>query len=403
MDRPVAKSKIVINGDGKFPLIPIHSIQLAERPEEGEGDSKRIFFNPRSLDSFDTEAMTRLRESIRLDGLQQPPIVRVFTKNGEKDGEIESIELVAGERRYRSMMYLYQNDEQCYDEDNGNAVSGRVLYENIPCKTLYNISDQQALRIAFKENNEHKSLTMFEEINLVERLSNMNMKQEEISNLLGTNVTWVSQTANFRNALPKDAFDRLVAGKLTRHVAVKMLSYDSDLRDRLFKEACVVEESERVKALEEIQDELYMAEDEEDIAISEQELAASNGDLAVAKKAKKKAQAAKKKAEQALDKKKKIDENKGVIKQGHITEASRKTNLTPKKAKMLSRLATQEFILDISESWLERGKSDEISGEEYPTLLLRAIKATANGILSGNTDLSTIARSVMIEEGIWSE
>jgi len=394
--------KLVIDGDGKYPLIPINSIELAERPEEGE-ETKRLFFNPRSLDSFDAEAMTRLRESIRLDGLQQPPIVRIFTKGGSKNGEIERIELVAGERRYRSMMYLHQEDEECLDEDTGKMVSGRKLYERIPCKTLYNISDEQALRIAFKENNEHKSLTMFEEINLVERLTAMKMKQEEISNLLGTNVTWVSQTANFRTGLPKEAFARLVAGKLTRHVAVKMLSFDPEHRDRLFEEACKVEEAERRKALEEIQDELHMAEDEEDIAISEQEEAASEGDVAAAKKAKKKAQAAKKKAEEAEEKKKKVQESKGVIKQGHIAEGSRKANVTPKKAKMLSRLAVQEFIVDIAESWLERGKTDETSGEEYPTLVLRAIKAAAQGILSGNTDIGSIARSAMIEEGVWSE
>lgn len=187
------KTSLVIDGEGKFLLIPIDLIELAERPDEGE-ESKRLFFNPRSMDSFDTAEMTRLRESIRLDGLQQPPVVRVFTKDGDKDGEILKIELIAGERRFRSMTKLFEDDEQCYDEDTKQMVSGRALYAKLPCKVIYNIDDQQALRIAFKENNEHKSLTIKEEVALVERLSLMGMKQDQISELLQTNVTWISQT-----------------------------------------------------------------------------------------------------------------------------------------------------------------------------------------------------------------
>lgn len=387
--------------DGKYPLIPIDMIELAERPEEGE-ESQKLFYNPRSLDSFDTEAMSRLRESIQQDGLQQPPVVRIFTKEGSTT-EIERIELIAGERRYRSISMLFQENAMCYDEDTKEMVSARVLYKNIPCKALYNISDQQALRIAFKENNEHKSLSIQEEIKLVERLSVRGMRQEEIAELLGTNVTWVSQTANFRTELPPDAFEKLVKGQVTRHVAVQILSFSPESRDRLFREACNIEASERKKALDEIQDELEVAEDQEDLALQEQEEAASDGDVSAAKKAKKTALAAKKKALAALEKKTKVEEAQGVIKQGHIIEGSRKANLTPKKAKMLNRAATQEFIVDILDSWLERGKLDDVTNEEYPTLVLATAKAVATGILTGNTDISSILRVVMIDEGVWFE
>lgn len=396
-----AKKNDLMVLEGKYPLIPISMIQLAERPEEGE-ESQKLFFNPRSLDSFDTEAMAMLRESIQQDGLQQPPIVRIFTKSDDKN-DIERVELIAGERRYRSISMLYEQNASCYDEDSKSMVSAKILYAKIPCKALYNISDQQALRIAFKENNEHKSLSTQEEINLVERLSARGMKQEEIGELLGTNVTWVSQTANFRNELPLDAFNKLINGQITRHVAVQILSFNPENRERLFKEACLAEQNERKKALEEIQDELEVAEDQEDIALQEQEEAASEGDVIAAKKAKKTAAAAKKKALEALEQKSKVQETQGVIKQGHIIEGSRKANITPKKVKMLNRAATQEFIVDILDSWLERGKVDDISNEEYPTLVLKTAKAVASGILSGNTDVSNILRAVMVEEGVWSE
>jgi len=70
---------------------------------------------------------------------------------------------------------------------------------------------------------------------------------------------------------------------------------------------------------------------------------------------------------------------------------------------MLSRASTQEFIIDILSSWIERGKVDDISGEEYPTLVLRTAQAVAAGIIAGNHDVSSILRNVMVEEGVWSE
>lgn len=393
---------LVIDGEGKFLLIPIESIQLAERPDEGD-ESKRLFFNPRSMDSFDTEAMTRLRESIRLDGLQQPPIVRVFTKDGQKNGEITRIELIAGERRFRSMTLLYEENVKCFDEDSKKMVPGKELYSKIPCKVLYNITDEQALRIAFKENNEHKSLTIKEEVALVERLSEMGYKQDKISDLLQTNVTWISQTANFRKELPKGAFDKLINGQLSRHVAVQILSFSPEHREKLYAEAVAAEAEERKKALEEIQDIVYLAEDEEETALSDQDEAASYGDVAGAKKAKKRANLARKKLDKAKEKELNVIKSEGVIKQGHIIEGGRKADLSPKKSKMLNRPSTEEFYVELINSWIEKGKVDAIYGHTYPTEILKIVKATALGIINGNPDPGVVIRNYLIEEGIWAE
>lgn len=396
-----ATQGLKIIGDGKYPLVPLFSIQLAERPEEGM-ESSKLFYNPRSIESFDSEAMNNLRESIQQDGLQQPPIVRVVTADGKKTGKITLIQLIAGERRYRSIYKLYEDDAECYDEDSGKMVAASTLYENIPCKVLYNIDDQTALRIAFKENNEHKSLSISEEIALVERLTVMGMKQEEISDLLGTNVTWVSQTANFRSELPEGAFDKLMDGKLSRHVAVQILSFRPSDRERLYNEAVAAEEEEREKALADCQSEIEMAEDEEDIALSNQDKAARKNDVAAGKKAKKNVNAATKKIQKAKEKKGKIAENSGVIKQGHISKGSQKAGVAPKKAKMLPRSAIEQFYVDLLTAWLRTEKADPHLGCIVPVDVIKVMRMTTLAILSGQHDPMAVIRNYMVEEGEWT-
>ena len=397
-DMAVKSKTLKIEAGNKYPLIPLDMIEIPERPEDG---CSKLFFNPRSLSSFDIEDMTKLRESIRQDGLQQPPIVRVFTDNGDKSGKIVRVELVAGERRYRSIAYLIDEDIACYDEESGEMVSAKKLYERIPCKVLYNITDEQALRIAFKENEEHKSLTIQEEITLVERLTDMGMKQDEISILLDTNVTWVSQTSNFRAELPEEAFNRLINGQIARHVAVQILSYNPEDREVLFQNAIATEEEEFKKAWEEVQSELEMAEDSGDIADAEQEAAMIEGDIIASKSAKKKVASSKKKVEVAKSKQKKLLDNKGAIKQGHIAEGSRKANVMPKKGKILGKPAISEFYINTAQSWIEQEKTDKITGLVYPPEYLELVKHVSDGIIQGKTDLGEILRNYLIDTGTW--
>lgn len=400
------KVDVKVMGDRKNPTVPLAAIQLAERPEEGkEGQDRRIFFNPRSIESFDDERMTTLRQSIQEDGLHQPVIVRAYTEDGTAKGKVTKIELVAGERRYRSLMWLCDNDEECYDADSKSMVPASQLYGNLDpkyCRTYWNITDQQALKIAFQENNEHKSLTTAEEISLVERLVNCDMRQDEIADTLGTNVTWVSQTTNFRKELPADAFSKLIDGKMKRHVAVQILSFKSDDRARLYQEAVEREEAERLLAMDKVQDQIEQAEDEQDIAQTQQNSAARKGNKGLAKKAQKKAEAAEKKLLKAKEKKEKVEIEAGVIKQGHILGASHNAGIRPKKAKMLPRPAIEQYYVDLIAAWEKKGKVCTVTKQQFPADVLMVMRMTAEAILNGCPDPACVVRKFMLDRGKWT-
>lgn len=442
-----AQSGIQITGDGKFPVVPVNSIEIVERPKSGE-EHLKLYFNPRDISSFTPESMSQLRLSIRSDGLQTPPIVRATTS----DKQVVKVELIAGERRLRSVQYIVEHDLPCYDEDckrpqkykvdqvvvckghfakvvshdeqvtvqllddDNNltneqrefsvedvypTVPGSVLYASIPCRVYYDISDARALRLAFAENDKAKSLSTREEIALVERLGRRGLKVAEIAEMLGTNETWVSQTANFRTALPEEALVKLLDGSMKRHVAVNIMAYKPDDRQKAFEFAVEVESKESAAKIAEAEDEAAQAEDEEILALADKKKAAKAGDTKGANKAARTASSAATKAEKARKKKERAEAEAGQIKTSHIQKGAAKAGLVPKKAKMLPKEEIEERYISALEGLLDGETVDPICGEEIPGDLVAMVRLTAIGIINGTLDPLCIIREYMIEQQRW--
>lgn len=391
----------VIVGDGKYPFVLLEAIQLPERPEDGNEHSV-LFFNPRSLESFTLDDMNSLREAIRLVGLQQPPIVRVFTKNKKKTGEIEKVELIAGERRFRSISSLYEDNVECYDEFNDKHVSAQELYKYIPCKVLYNVDDATALKIAFQENDGHNPLTVADEIALVRRLINAGMKQDQIATLLSKQISWVSQTANFSEGLPKPALEKLLKGEMTRHVAIQILSYAPEDRDVLYNNALDSQKAEIAEAISALEEEVVLADDEIEIAKVEHKMAEEIGNSFVAKKAAKKLTAAKKRLVKASETKRNL-ENDSSLRSSHIFSGGQKAGVAAKTAKMLTKPQIDKLWIQELTEGIERCKVDALTDQEYPPELLRLVKKSMEAILASNTDPYSVIREYLFEEEIWEE
>ena len=335
------KSKgVTISGEGKYPLVPIKNIEIVERPKPGE---IKLFYNPRSPESFDPESMRKLRTAIQIDGLQQPLLVRAIT---EKD-IVTAIHLIAGERRLRSVRELIDLEAPCYDDKNPvpakykagewvichcelaqvksgkngtyevaftrndkietltvpyadllPTVSAAKLYAHVPCYVHYNCDDRRALRLAFDENQRHEPLTTREEVELVERLVMAGYKQEDIVEMIDQNVTWVSQTASFRTQLPEDAFQKLLAGKLARNGAVNILSFAPEDRQALYDATVKAEEVDRQAAIVSLKRDQEHHEDAHDIAQHQAKKAGKAGNTKAEKKSAKKAASEAAKAKQ---------------------------------------------------------------------------------------------------------
>lgn len=437
--------EIKIDGAGKYPLVPLDSISIVERPNGGED---KLFYNPRGLSSFTPERMEQLQYSIRTDGLQQPPIVRAIS-SGSK---VVDIELIAGERRIRSCKAIYENDLPCFDEEaekpdhfkTGDVVlcrgrfgtvhkqqdeaviidfeddfmgsggrkqcdyadvlptvSGHELYENIPCRVIHNCTDQRALRLAFTENDQSEPLTISEEISLVRRLEQMGLKQEDIAEMLGSNVTWVSQTSNFEEQLPKQAFEKLLNGEMARHVAVHLLSYSREDRESLFEASVAVEKEETAKKIKEFKEEKERLEDEEELFLADAKKAEKMGDDKLAKRARRKANALAVKAEKASERLSRAKSDKGTIKQGHVKKGAVAGGLQPKKAKSLDKSDIEATFIDGITEFLDGSGMCEQTGETVPEDYAAIVRRTALAIISGVRDPIHPIREYMCEMGHW--
>lgn len=370
-----------------YPLVDLLSIKVVERPPEG--DLKQIFYNPRSLESFTPQEMNDLKQSIIKDGLQQPLIVRVLTEDKTKTGKVKAIELIAGERRYRTVRSLYQSNTQCYSPDQDKQVSAQELYAKVPCKVYYNISDEKALSLAWTENQKRKDLSIKEEIVVIERLVLSGKSVKEVADLLNTNITMVSQFSNFRKELPKEAFEKLIAGKLAKHVAVKLLSYNPDDRQKLF-DAAVKAEAEDTEALT---DELcFELEELEDAAEMQSELDPTANKNSVLDK---KIEVVKTKLDKTL-------QDKGVIKQGALLKGAKKINVKPKKGNLATDdLDTHQFYVKLPSSWLKNGKSDPLTKQQVPPDLLEVVVETAKSILASEGNPMNVIHRIMVARGKW--
>lgn len=396
--KPESNGQSIIIGSGPYQLIPIDRIQIIERPTEGE-ETDQLLFNPRSLESFDPESMSELRDSIKQRGLLHPITVRVRTE----DEEVISIELIAGERRFRSIKMLVEANEEVFDKDTREMVPATELYQHLPCCPHYDISDEEAFSLMCEENGKTKPLTVREEILLVERLLSRGLKQDAIAKLIGEQGSWVSHTRNFERVLPKEAFEMLLEGKMTRNVAVNLISYPEDKRNDVFQSAKAAEEKARQKKLDAAQSEHDAADDAEILHQSDLERAEEEGDQAKVDKAAKAAKSARAKKEQAAKKKEKIEKNAGNITQGDLAAGARNAQISPKKAKQLSKTDLVQLIVDPLDEHINEGEYEADSGETVPEDILTIIRTTVACVAEGVRDPKQIIERAMRASGRWMD
>jgi hypothetical protein len=439
---------ISLVGDGQYPLCPLRSIRVVERPASGQ-EAHQLFYNPRSLESFTDGEMTALRTSIQMDGLQTPLSIRAKKVGKNK---IADASLIAGERRLRSLLKLTEEDAPCYDsalpipakfkvgqsviyrhrktatitevngsqytlEDNGKSIvashddllpttSASDLYDSVPCHIEYDCDDERALRLAFTENAGHQPLTVKEEVELVERLITAGYKQEEISHLLptpegeGKSTNWVCQTVGYRTKLPPAAFKLLMEGKMNRYAANKIVGYPEGDRQAAFEAGVIQESKESAEAIQQLGDEQEQWEDHLAIEQYRAKKAEQSGDTDTATKAARKAESAAKKAKKAEEKKQKVVASAGVVKQGHIHRGASVAGLKPKSGNVLPKHDIEAFV-DLLKEWESKGKHDPITGKKVPPDYVLLVRMTAEAIINGENDPAVIIRDFMVKTGRW--
>ena len=140
-------------------------------------------YQPRT--TFNEESLRELAESIKINGVFQPIIV----KKG-----IKGYDLVAGERRLRA-----------------SKMAGKLTIPAI----IRDFSDQQMMEIALLENLQRENLNVIEEARAYETMiKKLNLTQDELSNKVSKSRSHVTNILGLLR-LPQEIQQMLIENKLT--------------------------------------------------------------------------------------------------------------------------------------------------------------------------------------------
>ena len=174
-------------------------------------------YQPRK--EFDEAGLNELADSIRMNGVFQPILVRK---------SISGYELVAGERRLRA-----------------SKLAGK---KTIPA-IIVDFNDQQMMEISLLENIQRKDLTPIEEAGAYDQLiRKLNYPQDELAKRIGKSRTNVTNMLRLLN-LPDEIKKMVNEGKLSYGHARTLLSLDSEekmisLAEKTIKEGMSVRQLE---------------------------------------------------------------------------------------------------------------------------------------------------------------
>lgn len=141
-------------------------------------------FQPRGY--FEESSLQELSDSIKINGVLQPIIVRLTND--------DNYEIIAGERRFRAA-----------------TMAG---LEQVPV-IIRDIDDKQALEIAIIENIQRENLTPIEEADAYKRLqAEFDYTQEQMASVLGKSRSHLANMLRLLT-LPKSVKDMLDSGELS--------------------------------------------------------------------------------------------------------------------------------------------------------------------------------------------
>lgn len=156
--------------------------------------------NPRRY--FDQDKLDELRNSIAEYGVLEPIIVR---QKSNKNGLLDSFELIIGERRFRACQEL--------------------KYKTIPAVIREDLKDEDIVEIMLVENVQRSALSPVEEAESIESvLKGSKITQEVLAKKLGKSQAWLANRLRLLTA-PDELQDILISRKITSKHVLTLLPY----------------------------------------------------------------------------------------------------------------------------------------------------------------------------------
>lgn len=202
--------------------------------------------NPRK--AFENGPLDELAESIRIDGVQQPIVVR--------EADAAHYKLVPGKRSGQEGWFIYDmrfivgegasrtyNGPHWFFKSHGEAQANVPVYEivmgerrwrasqlagrpTIPAIVHVEMDDKTAMRLAVVENCRRRDLNAIEEANSYAAMERMGYTQKEIADSIGCDQSVVSNRLRLLR-LPQAVQDKVMQGQLSASHARALLRFEA--------------------------------------------------------------------------------------------------------------------------------------------------------------------------------
>lgn len=230
------------------------------------------FRNPRWIhrsgapigEGFRVHEMSELREAIQQEGLNQTLRCRWVPFQNPRTDPAKAIQLVDGERRFRSLSKLVADGSMCWDATEQVEVEAKVLYEYVECRVT-EMNDETALSFAFRGNDTAQSIGVGATVGLVHHLRKCGMSDQEILKITNKSPDWLLKTEKLFG-LDDDTFAALCDGLINRSVA-RLLGRMKDPDKRKIQLQDAIDASNN--RIAQMKTELQEAEEQQDLAEAE--------------------------------------------------------------------------------------------------------------------------------------
>lgn len=247
--------------------------------------------------------MERLRDSVQKEGLENPLRLRVI----DDDDDTVILQLVNGERRFRSIDSLVEEQAECVDPATGKTLPADELFEWVDCR-INRMTDLDAIRMSLRPNETGESIGEVAAMEVVKAMRETDASDDEIMRITGMSITWLRETDRLLK-LDEDTRTALQTDNINRKLALKLATI-KDTHERIARlEKCCQSAVERLAEREAALTE-GASNDQAEAEINEAAaaLAEAEGDADEADDAKAKAEAAKKRAAKKREEAERLEE-----------------------------------------------------------------------------------------------
>jgi len=332
---------------------------------------------------FDKVNMDRLYHSIKDSGMHNPLICRWVLRDGSL-----SVQLVDGERRWRTIDRCLVKNEKVYDPASKKMVPAKDMYSNLLVRVYDAATDKEAMKLSYQENRSRVAFNDKVDISLVKDLRTKDFADEEILEITGQKADWLRDTDKLIDAL-KDDPDTMAAlseGVIKREAALVFIGIeDKELRKESIKTATEYADKQYKAKMAKIEKSIQKAKVQREEAAADEVDAKFDGNEEAGNKARGKKAAAAKKIDEKIQEKTETKPEVGgrtARKAARNTGAARPNDGTPKA--MSHKKITTEFIATYDALIKSHGKPE---GSEEPIChpdVLKAFRDVAKAIATSD-------------------